>query len=388
MWKHKNFINLQLCAVPPELWNIFIDGEDVSVSTTGVKYTWEYCLGSTVTITSTNVLYNNKVLQYNSVDVLPTDTIVSNGEYTTRTATPTLTFKHFYDAGTIGTGTIKFRHYSQQEPSTGETWVLNETLNTQNYGITDITFSSNGTTYVKFARYYKTDMLGEVEQDYVAFYSSDTTYDTAYDNGAWSNETYRTITFTTAPTGDLLTWLQANGTKQGGGGGIVELPSYDNWTATKVSGNFVGTLTLYTTNNDGNKIQCGPKGYEWLPKINTFDSNVEFSEVASVFGIAQDSEGNNIIPSEWIITSYFDVRVTNDGLDGGSCIMQIDTNGYFNSIPSAILRVLVYDVNTDTMRVDTCEIDEEIGTLTTKYAYGFNQILCSIQKNTEETTNA
>lgn len=27
------------------------------------------------------------------------------------------TFKHFYDAGTIGTGAFKFRHYSQQEPT-------------------------------------------------------------------------------------------------------------------------------------------------------------------------------------------------------------------------------------------------------------------------------
>lgn len=27
------------------------------------------------------------------------------------------TFKHFFDAGTIGTGTVKFRHYSQTEPS-------------------------------------------------------------------------------------------------------------------------------------------------------------------------------------------------------------------------------------------------------------------------------
>ena len=27
------------------------------------------------------------------------------------------TFKHFYDAGTIGSGTYKFRHYSQQEPT-------------------------------------------------------------------------------------------------------------------------------------------------------------------------------------------------------------------------------------------------------------------------------
>lgn len=30
---------------------------------------------------------------------------------------PTLTFKHFFDAGTIGSGTVKFRHYSQQEPT-------------------------------------------------------------------------------------------------------------------------------------------------------------------------------------------------------------------------------------------------------------------------------
>lgn len=31
----------------------------------------------------------------------------------------TLQFKHLYDAGTIGSGTIKFRHYSQTEPSSG-----------------------------------------------------------------------------------------------------------------------------------------------------------------------------------------------------------------------------------------------------------------------------
>ena len=191
------------------------------------------------------------------------------------------TFKHFYDAGTIGSGTVKFRHYSQQEPSSG---------------------------------------------------------------------------------------------------GIVEMPNISNWTATKVSGDFAGTLTLYTTNNDGNKIRCGPKGYEWIPKINGADIEIPFSDVASVFGITQDSDGNNITPSEWAIMSAFDNRVTNDGLDGGSCIMQIDTNGYFNGLTSTEVRVLVYDVNTDTMRVDTCEIDEKMGYLTTKYAYGFNQIFCTISR--------
>lgn len=34
----------------------------------------------------------------------------------TESVTPTLTFKHFFDVGTIGSGTVKFRHYSQTEP--------------------------------------------------------------------------------------------------------------------------------------------------------------------------------------------------------------------------------------------------------------------------------
>ena len=32
--------------------------------------------------------------------------------------------------------------------------------------------------------------------------------------GRVAGEAYRTITFESAPTGELLTWLQANGTKQ------------------------------------------------------------------------------------------------------------------------------------------------------------------------------
>ena len=30
----------------------------------------------------------------------------------------------------------------------------------------------------------------------------------------WYNEAYKTLVFDTPPTGDLLTWLQANATKQ------------------------------------------------------------------------------------------------------------------------------------------------------------------------------
>lgn len=35
-----------------------------------------------------------------------------------------------------------------------------------------------------------------------------------WDDNGWVDQAYRTITFLEPPTGDLLTWLQANGTKQ------------------------------------------------------------------------------------------------------------------------------------------------------------------------------
>lgn len=45
-------------------------------------------------------------------------------------------------------------------------------------------------------------------------YTYGDTYDTVYVMGKWLNVTYRTITFTEPPTGDLLTWLQARATPQ------------------------------------------------------------------------------------------------------------------------------------------------------------------------------
>lgn len=70
------------------------------------------------TISDDKVLWEDgTILQYDGTDVLPSDTIIENGQYTTRAATPTISFKHFYKTDTlIGTGTYKFRRYSQSEP--------------------------------------------------------------------------------------------------------------------------------------------------------------------------------------------------------------------------------------------------------------------------------
>lgn len=61
-------------------------------------------------------------------------------------STPTLTFKHFYDAGTIGSGTVKFRHYSQTEPTpSGYTDCLTFTGETSEFTLKATNKDWNGT---------------------------------------------------------------------------------------------------------------------------------------------------------------------------------------------------------------------------------------------------
>ena len=90
--------------------------------------------------------------------------------------------------------------------ASGETWVLNEYIPVaKDEHIWNVTFTSNGITYTKLTwslsskstlRYDSTTVFG---QSPVA---------------KWIDQAYRTITFLEPPTGNLLTWLQANGTKQ------------------------------------------------------------------------------------------------------------------------------------------------------------------------------
>lgn len=72
------------------------------------------------------------------------------------------TFKHFYDAGTIGTGAVKFRHYSQTEPSTAAPKV--SIKYTDNYVSGYIAYSlDNGTTWSDYIT-TQTTLLTDVTQ--------------------------------------------------------------------------------------------------------------------------------------------------------------------------------------------------------------------------------
>lgn len=102
--------------------------------------------------------------------------------------------------------------------SSGETWLLNETLSdlTINYTTADKSYPyiSNGTRFIYINRSYSTS-FGSI--DLLTYWkdgSSTNTID-VYDSGSWTNEAYRTITFEEPVTdSELLAWLEANGVKQ------------------------------------------------------------------------------------------------------------------------------------------------------------------------------
>ena len=104
-------------------------------------------------------------------------------------------------------GSVKFKVYAPYQPiSTGATWLLNEQVDATTLLTTQVNFTSNNTQYTYIV----------ARKGYIAYSNFEEWDDTnmVYDTVSWSDPSYRTITFETAPTGDLLTWLQANGTKQ------------------------------------------------------------------------------------------------------------------------------------------------------------------------------
>lgn len=104
----------------------------------------------------------------------------------------------------------------KQQESTGETWVLNSTIAAPSNSIDEnINFLCVDTSQ-NFIRILVESEGKGVHLEYFAQGDSSTSGTGVLTGGTEVATKYRTLTFETAPTGALLTWLQANGTKQGG----------------------------------------------------------------------------------------------------------------------------------------------------------------------------
>ena len=90
-----------------------------------------------------------------------------------------------------------------------QTWLLNETISIESIQATyRINFRSNETEYTIFDIGY--NVAGSL-----VYGQNAGLFDMVYNfKGVWTNDVYRVVVFETAPTGDLLSWLQANAVKQ------------------------------------------------------------------------------------------------------------------------------------------------------------------------------
>ena len=114
-----------------------------------------------------------------------------------------------YAKGEKITGSIAVYDGTVEDVVTSETWVLNPNYSGTSHDFTGLSFISNSETFsrIQIAADFSGNKL-YYDDKYIAYIQDD-------DYVNWQvGDAYKTLIFQTAPTGDLLTWLQANGTKQ------------------------------------------------------------------------------------------------------------------------------------------------------------------------------
>ena len=88
-----------------------------------------------------------------------------------------------------------------------KTWVINETPDVSTDMLVTINFTSNGESFDQF-------QVDSVVPG-IIYLKNGSGAGFQYDSSSWDfGETYRTVVFETVPTGELLTWLQANAVPQ------------------------------------------------------------------------------------------------------------------------------------------------------------------------------
>lgn len=95
--------------------------------------------------------------------------------------------------------------------SDGLTWLLNDYIGNSPLSITHAGFTSNDTHFAWLRVEYT---MGTARIIYATGDMMSDRQIVVYINRAWQEQAYRTLTFDEEPTGDLLTWLEANGARQ------------------------------------------------------------------------------------------------------------------------------------------------------------------------------
>ena len=110
------------------------------------------------------------------------------------------------------------KNVTSKKPSL--TWYFNETISWSAAATYNATFTCNGKSYDAIGLTYSVNPSATWYIKYRNYGTSNLWINAAELRNRstppflWKKEVYRNITFTTPPTGDLLTWLKANATPQ------------------------------------------------------------------------------------------------------------------------------------------------------------------------------
>lgn len=178
----------------------------------------------------------------------------------------------------------------------GETWVLNESSKWGTHNFT-ANFTSNNEKFTNIETHYPA-----MGNEYFIGYFAITEFTPVLTGaGEWTNQAYRTLTFETAPTGDLLTWLQANGkraysvtiTKATLLNGTATIRDGNSGSATVIATLSADTdagITVYPTSGNlylDYSNSHGEPGYSWYSanwENPTGDINIDKNYLATVLG--------------------------------------------------------------------------------------------------------
>lgn len=153
-----------------------------------------------------------------------------------------------------------------------ETWVLNETISAPSNIIDEnINFLCVATSQ-NFIRILIESEGKGVHLEYFAQGDSSTSGTSVLIGGTAVATEYRTLAFSTAPTGTLLTWLQANGTKQSTPKVTIDFTSLSGYESLSA-----GTYAL--------SVKAKAAGYQ----DSDLSSTVSFTKLAAPVATASDT---------------------------------------------------------------------------------------------------
>jgi hypothetical protein len=240
-------------------FNSVVGSEDITLSFQSNSVNYD----SISLLYATGTGYTHRRISYDSTMAYRDD--FDNGTFNARwindayrtiiISTPQIVYAKFYKWAITDGNLVK--------QATGETWLLNNDLSSANNISVDVNFISNNTECTKFNY---TSSKGGI----LTYIVKATTEAMVVYTASWNSTAYRTVTFETAPTGDLLTWLQANGTKQAaakkvtlsldGDPGYIPTP-IDIYQCDDDKGTNKELVTTITSSADDNKVITVTKAY-------------------------------------------------------------------------------------------------------------------------------